>query len=173
MCGRYRNRMIFSDLRALTNSPDDASCITDTFVLANRLGAGRVYRAAPVDSDVPERSVRRVAPTAPLTGRTWPARWPRPSRLLSPPERVDAMAVLPDQPPVAFTWRGQRRRVRAADGPERIFGEWWRTDAETDAVRDYFAVEDDAGERFWLYRQGDVEIAATGDLRWFLHGLFA
>ena len=42
-----------------------------------------------------------------------------------------------------------------------------------DAVRDYFAVEDDAGERFWLYRQGDGEIAATGDLRWFIHGVFA
>ena len=142
-------------------------------VLANRLGSGRVYRMAPVDSDVPERSVQRVAPTAPLTGRTWPARWPRPSRLLSPPEPVEAMAVLPDQPPVAFTWRGQRRRVKAADGPERIFGEWWRADPEMEAVRDYFAVEDEAGERFWLYRQGDGEITATGDLRWYLHGLFA
>ncbi len=142
-------------------------------ILANRLGSDKVYRLAPVDSDVPERCVQRVAPTAPLTGRTWPARWPRPSRLLSPPERVEAMAVLPDQPPAAFTWRGQRRRVRVADGPERVFGEWWRRDAETLAVRDYFSVEDEAGERFWLYRQGDGEIAATGDLAWFLHGLFA
>ena len=100
-------------------------------ILANRLGSDKVYRLAPVDSDVPERCVQRVAPTAPLTGRTWPARWPRPSRLLSPPERVEAMAVLPDQPPAAFTWRGQRRRVRVADGPERVFGEWWRRDAET------------------------------------------
>ena len=142
-------------------------------VLVNRLGASKVYRLEPVDSDVPERSVMRVPPSTPSTGRTWPSRWPRPSRLLCPPERVDAMAVLPDQPPAAFTWRGQRRRVKAADGPERIFGEWWRRDAETEAVRDYFAVEDEAGERFWLFRQGDGEIAATGDLDWFLHGLFA
>ncbi len=149
----------------------DVSALVD--VLVNRLGASKVYRLAPVDSDVPERCVQRVAPTAPLTGRTWPARWPRPSRLLSPPERVETMAVLPDQPPAAFTWRGQRRRVRVADGPERVFGEWWRRDAEVEAVRDYFSVEDETGERFWLYRQGDGEIASTGDLNWFLHGLFA
>ncbi len=142
-------------------------------VLTNRLGGSRVYRMAPVESDVPERSVRRVAPAAPAGGRTWPAAWPRPSRLLSPPEPVDAVAALPDQPPAAFTWRGQRRRVKRADGPERIYGEWWKRDAEMESVRDYFAVEDEAGERFWLYRQGDGEIAATGDLRWFIHGVFA
>ncbi len=142
-------------------------------VLANRLGSAKVYRFAPVDSDVPERSVQRVAPTAPCTGKTWPARWPRPSRLLSPPERVEALAVLPDRPPAFFIWRGKRRRVKVADGPERIFGEWWRRDAETDAVRDYFSVEDEAGERFWLFRQGDGELSETGDLSWFLHGLFA
>ncbi len=149
----------------------DVSGLVD--VLTNRLGSAKVYRLAPVDSDIPERSVRRVAPTAPVTGRTWPADWPRPPRLLSPPERVDATAMLPDQPPAAFTWRGQRRRVRAADGPERVFGEWWVREAETHAVRDYYSVEDDAGERFWLFRRGDGERAQTGDLSWFLHGLFA
>ena len=154
-----------------TKAAIDVTGLVD--VLANRLGAGKVYRLAPVDSDVPERSVQRVAATGPGLERSWPARWPRPSRLLSPPERVDAMAVLPDQPPVAFTWRGQRRRVKVADGPERIFGEWWKRDAEVEAVRDYFSVEDEAGERFWLYRQGNGELAHTGDLSWFLHGLFA
>ncbi len=142
-------------------------------VLVNRLGSAKVYRLAPVDSDVPERSVRKVDPSTPTTGRTWPARWPRPSRLLSPPEKVLATSPLPDQPPVFFVWRGQRRRVKVADGPERIFGEWWRRDAETQAVRDYFSVEDEAGERFWLFRQGDGELQETGDLSWFLHGLFA
>ena len=37
---------------------------------------------------------------------------------------------------------------------------------------DLFQVEDDAGERFWLYRAGDGEDAATGSHRWFLHGIF-
>jgi protein ImuB len=40
-------------------------------------------------------------------------------------------------------------------------------------VRDYFQVEDDAGERFWLFRRGDGEDPNTGDHRWYLHGIFA
>ena len=39
-------------------------------------------------------------------------------------------------------------------------------------VRDYWVVEDEAGQRFWLYRRGDGTDPATGDLAWFLHGLF-
>jgi protein ImuB len=73
---------------------------------------------------------------------------------------------------VTFTWRGVRHRVSRADGPERIFGEWWKHDAEATAVRDYFRVENDAGERFWIYRAGHGEDGATGSHRWFLHGVF-
>ncbi len=149
----------------------DVSDLVD--ILANRIGADKLYRAAPAESDLPERAVRRVAPVAPPVGATWPANWPRPSRLLSPPEPVDTVALLPDQPPVHFIWRGVRRRVRRADGPERVFGEWWHRDPETAAVRDYFVVEDESGERFWLYRSGDGEDPATGDLRWYVHGVFA
>jgi protein ImuB len=149
----------------------DVAALID--ILGNRIGADKLYRATPAESDVPERAVRAVAALAPPTGATWPEHWPRPSRLLSPPESVDTVALLPDQPPVHFTWRGVRRRVKRADGPERIFGEWWRREAETAAVRDYFMVEDEAGERFWLYRSGDGEDAETGDLRWYVHGVFA
>ena len=140
--------------------------------LANRLGAGRVWRAAPVESAVPERTVRRLAPLAPSGGRDWPAALPRPVRLLCPPQPVEALALLPDHPPAAFTWRRRRFRVRRADGPERIWGEWWRRDAEALAARDYWRVEDEAGRRFWLYRRGDGVDPASGDLRWFLHGMF-
>lgn len=142
-------------------------------ILANRLGADRLYRATPAESDVPERAVRKIAPLAPATHATWPAQWPRPSRLLSPPEPVETLALLPDQPPVHFVWRGVRRRVKRADGPERVFGEWWREADEMAMVRDYFVVEDESGERFWLYRSGDGEDPATGDLRWYVHGIFA
>jgi protein ImuB len=71
-----------------------------------------------------------------------------------------------------WPWRRVQHRVRCADGPERIAGEWWRRDGEWRAVRDYWAVEDEAGQRFWLYRRGDGADPATGDLAWFLHGLF-
>jgi protein ImuB len=139
--------------------------------LANRLGPRRVYRVAPVDSAVPERSVRQVQAQEPMVG-TWPADLPRPVRLLDPPQPVEAMALLPDHPPMAFTWRRVRHRVRRADGPERIAGEWWKRGGETRSVRDYFRVEDEDGHRYWLFRRGDGENGITGDMRWFLHGFF-
>jgi protein ImuB len=140
--------------------------------LTGRLGESRVFRAAPVQSRIPERSVRRVPALAPETGESWPAQLPRPPRLLDPPQPIEAVALLPDHAPAAFTWRRVRHRIRRADGPERVHGEWWRRDAEASAVRDYFAVEDEAGRRFWLYRRGDGTDAASGDLRWFVQGLW-
>jgi protein ImuB len=158
-------------ISSLIDEPEaDVSGLID--ILSNRVGESRLYRFAPVASDVPERSVRRVAAASPDNGAGWPTHWPRPARLLAPPEPIETVALLPDHPPVHFTWRGSRRRVRRADGPERVFGEWWKRDAELIAVRDYFQVEDGAGERFWIFRAGDGEDAATGSHKWFLHGIF-
>jgi len=158
-------------ISSLTEEPEaDVSGLIDT--LANRVGEQRLYRFSPVASDVPERSVQKIAPVAPDTGETWPDLWPRPARLLPRPEPIETLALLPDHPPVSFTWRGIRRRVTCADGPERVFGEWWKQDAELSTVRDYFRVEDEAGERFWIYRSGDGEDTTTGSQRWFLHGIF-
>jgi protein ImuB len=155
--------------RAVTNNQDLAALLDR---LINRYGADRIYRAEPVESDVPERAVTHIAPLAPSSGHAWPVVLPRPVRLLAPPQPVEILALLPDHPPAAFTWRRRRHRVRHADGPERIAGEWWRREGEAAAVRDYFAVEDEVGQRFWLFRRGDGQDPATGDLRWFLHGFF-
>jgi protein ImuB len=151
-------------------SDPDISGLID--VLANRVGEHRLCRFTPVASDVPERSVASIPPLAPETGATWRGDWPRPPRLLTRPEPVETMALLPDHPPVWCTWRGVRRRVRRADGPERIRGEWGKRDAELAAVRDYYRVEDDAGERYWLFRSGDGEHPESGSQRWFIHGVF-
>ena len=140
--------------------------------LSNRLGADKVYRLAPVESDVPERAMAAVPPLSPASGHAWATPWPRPVRLLPRPERVQALGLLPDHPPRAFTWRRVRHRVRRADGPERIAGEWWRQPGEVAAVRDYWIVETGDGRRFWLFRQGDGVDPATGGLAWFLHGFF-
>lgn len=139
-------------------------------ILGNR--GHRLFRVTPVASDVPERSVQRISPTAPDIGQAWGAKWPRPSRLLATPERIEVIALLPDQPPAVFTWRGKRRKVMRADGPERIFGEWWLRPREFQAVRDYFVVEDELGERYWVYRAGDGIDPETGSHFWFLHGVF-
>lgn len=138
--------------------------------IAGRVGDAALFRMRPVESDVPERAVDRVG-VLETTG-AWP-RWRRPARLLARPEGLtNVVALLPDHPPRRFAWRGTTHAVVAGDGPERIHGEWWLRDGEVDAVRDYFRVEDDRGARFWLFRRGDGVDPATGDLSWYMHGLF-
>jgi protein ImuB len=98
---------------------------------------------------------------------------PRPIRLFEPPEPVEAFWLLPDDPPFRFAWRRRRHRVTRADGPERIAEEWWLPESfgAVDAIRDYYRVEDEEGQRFWLFRAG----LHGGDQppRWFVHGVFS
>jgi protein ImuB len=140
-------------------------------VVAGRIGQGAVYRFAPVESHVPERAVRAASPIE--AQGTWPP-WQRPVRLFARPEPLHGvMALMPDQPPRRFEWRGRTHRVVAGDGPERIHGEWWRRDAEVWAVRDYYRLEDEYGGRYWVFRRGDGVTSDTGDLTWWMHGVFA
>lgn len=142
--------------------------------LANRLGPGRVWRAAPVQSHAPERAVGRQAPLSGEREAGWDPDRPRPVRLFVRPEPIEAaLAVLPDGAPARFQWRGLWRRVRYAEGPERIAQEWWRLAPEqtsTGAVRDYYRIEDEAGGRFWLFRAGFY--GGEERPRWWLHGVF-
>lgn len=136
--------------------------------LGARLGADRVYRLLPVESHVPERSVKRVAALSPPADRSWPENNPRPTRLLEHPEPVTATALLPDHPPAFFIWRRVRHRVIKADGPERITGEWWCGAENNFGLRDYYRIEDEAGARFWIFRDAPADQSA----RWWLHGVF-
>jgi protein ImuB len=136
--------------------------------LSNRVGARNVFKFAAVPSDIPERAAVAVSPMT-RTERAWPRHWPRPMRLFSPPEPVNVMALLPDYPPARFRWRDRLHNVRGADGPERIFGEWWKGPNEVGEVRDYFRIENESGERYWLYR---VEKPGH-DAQWYVHGVFA
>src|SRR6185312_16720159 len=81
-----------ASLSAAEEPGADVSALVDR--LANRLGPTRLWRAALVESDVPERSVRRVPAVAAPRRVGWPAELPRPVRLLDPPQPVDAMALL-------------------------------------------------------------------------------
>ena len=136
--------------------------------IAARIGERNVFRLAPTQSDVPERSLRAVDPLAPPEPIAWD-RAARPVQLIVPPERIEVMALLPDHPPARFTWRGKHRRIARADGPECIAGEWWRSASETSLTRDYYRVEDEAGGRWWLFRARN---AARGTSEWFVHGVF-
>ena len=141
--------------------------------LANRLGEDRVWRAEPFESHIPERSVVRRPPLEGKTEKSWAPDRPRPVRLFDQPEPIDAVALLPDDPPRRFRWHGRTHLVRKAEGPERIGAEWWRQpigEVSPDQVRDYYRVEDEDGERFWLFRSG---LYGEGQSpRWWLHGLF-
>ena len=142
--------------------------------LTNRLGEERVWRTEPFESHVPERSmVRRPPLSLHGTARPWDPERPRPVRLFRRPEPIEAMAPVPDDPPVQFRWRGRLHRVRRAEGPERIGEEWWKKpidDVAPDHVRDYYRVEDEAGGRFWIFRAGLY--SADVPAKWWLHGLF-
>ncbi len=145
--------------------------------LAGRLGPDNVMRFAARDTHLPERVQEGASALAESPGSaSWHPPQPRPPRLLARPEPVEAMAPVPDDPPVLFRWRGHTHRITRAEGPERIEPEWWRApggdllDADT---RDYYRVEDTDGRRFWLYREGLYDSKAADTLpRWFLHGLF-
>ncbi|MHC2215776.1 Y-family DNA polymerase [Rhizobium leguminosarum] len=149
---------------------EDADITPLIDVFGNR--GQRVFRVAPVASDVPERSVQRIAAVGEEVTAGWVHHWRRPVRLLARPDQIEAIALLPDHPPASISWRGKRHRVKRADGPERVFGEWWMRDSELEAVRDYFVVENESGERYWIFRSGDGIDPETGSHKWFMHGIF-
>lgn len=162
---------------------EDVAALADT--LSARLGARRVIRYLPQDTHIPERAALAVpVQHYPPDGADapWPARTDepplRPLRLLQQPEPIEVLAGVPDGPPAQFIWRRVTHRVARAEGPERIAMEWWRA-ASPELTRDYFRVEDDAGSRFWLFRDGLYgremmpQTDGSGHPRWYMHGLFA
>jgi protein ImuB len=152
--------------------------------LGNRLGASNVARFAPVPSHLPETAARLVPPLAWEEAGEWRHTARRPVYLLPRPELIEAVAEVPDGPPVLFRWRGTAHRVQRGDGPERIAPEWWH-DMQADAAglaretRDYYRIEDSRGQRYWLYRRGLYGGAAGRGAGagappdWYLHGFFA
>jgi protein ImuB len=144
--------------------------------LSVRLGEHRVQRFVPQDTHIPEAAgVAVPAQDRDFGQQNWvlkrrPGDPPRrPLRLLERPEEIRALASIPDGPPRRFRWRQCLHEVSRAEGPERIAMEWWRSAGLT---RDYFRVETDAGQRFWLYRDGLFDQAGLAP-RWYLQGVFA
>lgn len=155
--------------------------------LSARLGAQRVRRPIAQDSHIPELAAAGVPAQMKNIEPGWDAfrRYraeaelaPRPLRLLTRPEPIEAMAEVPDGPPLRFRWRRALHEVIAAEGPERIEGAWWSE--QGGPARDYFRVEDRSGLRFWLFRAGLYrdwmrEDGAQGAAApsWFMHGMCA
>ena len=95
----------------------------------------------------------------------------RPQRLLDRPEAIDVIYATPEGMPRRFRWRRAVHDIARAEGPERIAPEWWRQQSSA-RLRDYYRVEDVAGRRYWIYREGLVGDGRGGVPNWFIHGLF-
>jgi protein ImuB len=150
--------------------------------LGNRLGADGVVHLGLRASHIPERASHAVSALAqapcPCGGTEDEPGWrpPRPLHLLPSPEPIQVVAPVPDDPPAMFRWRRRQHRVAEAEGPERIGPEWWLEEplapaSQQDRIRDYYRVEDTAGQRFWVYRDGPYRPGIKP--RWYLHGFFA
>ncbi|RYZ26149.1 MAG: DNA polymerase Y family protein [Chitinophagaceae bacterium] len=133
-----------------------------------RFGQNAVQRFLPTEHYWPERSFKKSTDLNEEPTTEWKLDRPRPMQIVSPPELIEVTAPIPDYPPLNFRYKGQLHKIVKADGPERIEQEWWIQEGEH---RDYYAVEDEEGRRYWLFRLGHYNEAKSP--KWFLHGFFA
>ena len=173
------------DLDANVHDNDELSALIDR--IAARIGGRRVVVHLPQDTHIPERAVI-AAPAQHHLATAMQAAWPvraesepplRPLRLFEKPEPIKVpFAMVPDGPPHQFTWRRANHVVVRVEGPERVAMEWWKPNGKV-LTRDYFRIEDEAGLRFWIYRDGLYGSELAGEkgepvpANWFMHGLFA
>jgi protein ImuB len=134
--------------------------------LANKIGAGNIHRYLPQERYWPEQSVKLALSLSEKPSTNWRTGRLRPSLLLPRPEKIIVISLLPDYPPKVFIYKNKTHQVSKADGPERIEREWWLDEGQH---RDYYQVEDQDGQRYWLFRSGHYDDAPE----WFLHGFFA
>lgn len=136
--------------------------------LAGRLGTHELHCYVPQQQHWPEHSIVSQTALVQEPSFPWPLDLPRPSHLLVNPEPIEVSVPMPDYPPLLFAHKGQRYVIKRADGPERIEQEWWK---QQGLYRDYYCVEDEKGERFWLFRSGSYN--GQEEVKWYLHGFFA
>ncbi len=160
-------------LPALVQTGDTLSALAQTIDrLSARFGARAITRPVLQASNIPERAEAQVSALAAAPVHAARPDLDRPIRLMTAPEEIRALYALPDGPPAQFVWRRRKLQVLRHAGPERIAPEWWR-DRSGARSRDYFKVEVETGQRFWIYREGLHADGRGGDPRWFLHGIFA
>lgn len=141
--------------------------------LSARLGEKVVRVNLYTESFIPERKSKKIVFNGQLP--PWPDSirdaTPDLLRLLRRPEPVEVIAGVPDGPPARFVWRRVRHDVVRAAGPRRVAPEWWRSRAETARTRDYYAVEDQDGRRYWMFRHGLFDEALPP--KWYVQGLMS
>jgi protein ImuB len=161
--------------------------------LSVKLGSDKVRRPQPHESHLPERangwvgavtgtplplaggvgggSVSRRQALPPTPSHKREGEKPRPQRMLDRPEAIAVVYATPEGVPRRFVWRRAVHDIARVEGPERIAPEWWR-ERSTARLRDYYRVEDQAGRRYWIYREGLIGDGRGGLPEWYIHGLF-
>jgi protein ImuB len=134
--------------------------------LTGKIGANCIRRFLPDEHYWPERSIKSTSSLQDKPATGWKLDRPRPIQLLARPEHIEVTAPVPDYPPMNFRYKGKLHKILKADGPERIEQEWWIQEGQH---RDYYAVEDEQGCRYWLFRLGHYD----EKYEWFIHGFFA
>ncbi|HLJ52092.1 MAG TPA: DUF6504 family protein, partial [Rhizomicrobium sp.] len=172
----HAERLVPESVGLETRPDDDKEIAFLIDRLAARFGSHRILAFQPQDTHIPEAAGIAVPAQHAIDMKlNWetpvPGEAPRPLRMLSTPELIEVMAQIPDGPPLRFRWRRALHAVARAEGPERIAMEWWKNQ-KPQPTRDYFRVEDEAGRRFWLYRDGLYGREPFAP-RWYVHGLFA
>jgi protein ImuB len=173
------------DFDTSVHDNDELAALIDR--IAARIGGKRVVVHLPKDTHIPEHAVLAMPAQHHLAAAvqaSWPKRVAtepplRPLRLFDRPEPIKVpFATVPDGPPHQFTWRRVTHTVARVEGPERIAMEWWKQNGAV-LTRDYFRIEDEAGLRFWIFRDGLYESELRDEkgepveAKWFVHGLFA
>jgi protein ImuB len=136
--------------------------------LIGKINPDAIQRYLPDEHHLPEHSFKKASSLTEKPTTQWQTHKPRPILLLERPEQIEVTAPIPDYPPLNFRYKGQLHKVVKADGPERIEQEWWLADGEH---RDYYAVEDEQGCRYWLFRAGHYNEEKKP--YWYMHGFFA
>jgi protein ImuB len=67
--------------------------------------------------------------------------------------------------------------LRLLAGPQRLEGGWWgAAEHAVPAVRDYFVAQSEQAGLLWIYRERLPKLVSeeeAGEIRWFLHGVYA
>lgn len=122
---------------------------------ARKVASGNARSSAGRTKKPTKKAASKLASRAGLPGPL-----ERPLWIQRRPLPVEVVALAPNGPPVRFAWQGVQHSLAFTWGPERIETAWWRGRS---IRRDYYRVETQAGNRFWLFRQ-------RTDGRWFLQG---
>jgi protein ImuB len=135
--------------------------------LSNRLGKQQVVRPRLHPDVLPEHALRwqpllDCEPPVSVTELPAGTVADRPLHLLQHPQGVDVVAVVPNGSLLRFVHQGRTYVIHHAWGPERLTAGWWRGGQ---IQRDYYRVETERGQRFWLFQRIKEE-------DWFLHGEF-